>query len=114
MVKINRDLYNFIQRENRRLCKKMKIKDRPLILLGEGGLELMHYSRKQIKESKIKHLGLSWEEENIIWLNPENSDFLWQIVDTLVHELVHIKYPKLRHGIKFQNLVNDIILGVRN
>lgn len=30
--------------------------------------------------------------------------------ETLIHELVHVKYPKLRHGTKFNEIVRNIYL----
>jgi len=32
------------------------------------------------------------------------------LVDIVVHELVHLKYPKLEHGDEFQQKINTIIL----
>ena len=79
-----------------------------------GGMVNNYKEFKNIKETSI---GESWHHKDsgldfdVVYINVDMSDFLWQLVDIVVHELVHLKYPKLRHGMKFQQTINSIIVN---
>jgi hypothetical protein len=74
-------------------------------------------THKQFQYIKKETVGESWHHSatgldyDVVYINIDNTDFLWQLIDAVVHELLHLKQPKLRHGSKFQDAVNKIIIG---
>ena len=73
-----------------------------------------------INTKKFKHLrGLhEYKEPKIIKKETRNYIRTYMIrtkighlEETLIHELVHVKYPKLRHGKKFNQIVRNIYLS---
>ena len=90
----------------------------PMILLTDEELGGMVDNYKQFKEIKEGCIGESWHRRdtgfyfNVVYINAENTDFLWQLIDVIVHELVHLKFPDLKHGKKFQEKINSIIMGL--
>jgi hypothetical protein len=50
---------------------------------------------------------------DIVFLNTDKLDYLnglgpAHLEDSLIHELIHIKYRKLRHGKKFERFIYDV------
>ena len=90
----------------------------PLSLFIDYELSGMIENHKEFQYVKLETISESWHHKDtgldydIVYINVENSDFLWQLIDAVVHELLHLKEPKLRHGSKFQDKVNDIIIGI--
>jgi hypothetical protein len=88
----------------------------PMILLRDEELGGMVDTYSQFKRVKEHAFGESWHHRDtgndfdVIYLNVEASDYLAQIIDTVVHELVHLKYPNARHGMGFQKKINTIIM----
>lgn len=95
--------------------------------IGYSFIPTLIYKTKQVKELGLydktfkpnKVLGYSWStkdnkelEDDIIYLNVGNTDYLSQIIDTLVHELLHLKYPNLKHGKEFQNKINGLMMSI--
>ena len=72
---------------------------------------------KTIKGKEFNYAGLAfdaWEgHPDKIFLNVRDTETVGELLDTLAHELVHIKkdWHNDSHGKKFQNMVNGIMIG---
>ena len=77
--------------------------------LGIKGV-MIYYDNKAY--NKLGKWGSTVPKDREIYINVKKHKTAGDLLDTVVHELVHIKYPKLKHGSKFQNRVNDIIIGI--
>jgi len=91
--------------------RQLGLVSRPLLVFTDEQLKKLELYDKDFKAKKNSLLGLSWKDSNVIYLNIDNTDFAWQIIDTLIHELLHLKYPKQRHSKKFQNMINEVIIS---
>lgn len=116
-MKLTPQLQEFIEKQIKFYSKRLGVKP-PLVLFTDLELSGMVTNYKDWQYVKKETIGESWYHKDtgldydVIYINVENSDFLWQLIDTVVHELLHLKEPKLRHGNKFQDRVNKIIIGI--
>jgi len=114
-LKLTPKLQSFLtnQFDYYRFAMNMKM---PMILFTREELGGMVNNRKEFEEIEQNSIGESWHHKDtgldfdVVYINVDMSDFLWQLVDIVVHELVHLKYPKLEHGDKFQQKINSIIM----
>ena len=85
-MKLTPELKTFLGKECYRYSAKLKIKT-PLLIYTQKDLESnINATPQEIQYFMIHDLGRSWKEHNTVYLNIDNTDFLWQIIDTLVHE----------------------------
>ena len=70
---------------------------------------MVYYDNKAY--NKLNKKGSTVQKDREIYINVKNHKSAGDLIDTIVHELIHIKYPKLRHGQKFQDKINKIIIG---
>ena len=45
----------------------------------------------------------------LIYLNIKKHKNMAELLYTIVHELVHVRYPNLKHGVKFEQLVEQTL-----
>ena len=50
-------------------------------------------------------------EASLIYVDLKHTKLVSDLIDSIVHELLHLKEPKLRHGKKYQDMINDIIIN---
>lgn len=85
---------------------------------------MLIYTKKQVQEAEkwVKSKSLPNPSEKaavsyydnkdaIIHVNLKDTDMASDLIDSLVHELLHLKEPKARHGKNFQDMINDIIIS---
>ena len=115
MVVLTQELAEFIWEK----CRLYSISANifmPEVLLTFEEVENIEGSKKA--QRIMDHcLGNSWsmvdnpdQKRDIIFVNVDASDYLWQILDTIAHEIIHLKYTNLRHGKKFQDKVNELVM----
>lgn len=115
-MKLTPQLVQFIVKQNKKYCKQLGLES-PLYLFTDLELSGMVDNHKEYQYIKKHTIGESWHHKDtkldydVIYINVDNSDFVWQLIDTVVHELVHLKFPKLKHGKQFQNKVNNIAMS---
>jgi len=114
-MKLTPKLQSFLTKQFTFYSKKMNM-EMPMTLYTDEELGGMVTTYKEFESIKQTSIGESWHHKDtgldfdVVYINAEISDFLWQLVDIVVHELVHLKYPKLEHGDEFQQKINTIIL----
>lgn len=115
-MKLTPKLESFLTKQFIFYCEKMKL-ELPMILFRDEELGGMVENQKEFDSIKESSIGESWHHNktgldfDVVYINVDLSDFLWQLVDIVVHELVHLKYPKLPHGMRFQKTINRIIVN---
>ena len=119
-MKPSLELKSFIDKSCHKYCNQLGLSEPPLIIYDVDELKQAGYNDKSRKQIQTHDGAHSWVKGNIdnldqdlVLMLVENTDFLWQITDFLVHELVHIRFPNLEHGDEFQSTVNDIVMGKR-
>ena len=118
MVKLTLELKAYLDIQSDILSNQLNV-PKPFIIYTDEELRQVHNDVKTTTALKKHNLGESWAPglvlpgRAVIWLNVDATDFLWQILDTLSHEFLHIKFPSKDHGDEFQELVNEIVMGKR-
>ena len=123
-MKLTLQLRSFLEEQVIAYSKELRM-DPPFVVFTDEELKEIEPSQKIRKKEQKEKLGISWAKGNVlpdrdvIWLNVENSDYLWQMIDIVVHELLHLKCPAQEHDTKedeceFQDIINSIIMGKRN
>ena len=65
------------------------------------------------RTSAYKYYGVAYLESNMIFINARKIPDEAMLVDTIAHELVHVRFPYLSHGKRFDRLVAEVIAGRR-
>jgi len=63
------------------------------------------------RTSAYKYLGLSYNRQSLIFLNIRKISDEKDLENTIVHELIHQRFPYLSHGKRFNKLVRQGLQG---
>lgn len=63
------------------------------------------------RTSAYKYLGVSYMQHNMIFLNVRKIPDEKTLQNTIVHELIHLRFPYLSHGKRFNKLVRQGLAG---
>ena len=63
------------------------------------------------RTSAYKYLGVSYLQSNLIFINMRKISEEKTLENTIVHELIHMRFPYLRHGKRFNKLVRHGLAG---
>ena len=65
------------------------------------------------RTSAYKYYGVAYLESAMVFINVRKIPDDAMLVDTIAHELVHLRFPYLSHGRRFDRTVADVIAGRR-
>lgn len=86
--------------------------DPPVVLLSSREvLELPRELTEGRRTTAYKYYGVSYLTQNIVFINIRKIPDEKTLEDTLVHELVHMRFPYLSHGRRFNKLVRRGLAG---
>lgn len=63
------------------------------------------------RTSAYKYLGVSYLQNNLVFINVKKIPDEKTLENTIVHELVHMRFPYLSHGRRFNKLVKNGLSG---
>jgi hypothetical protein len=63
------------------------------------------------RTSAYKYLGLSYNRQSLIFINIRKISDEKDLENTIVHELIHQRFPYLGHGKRFRKLVRQGLRG---
>ena len=63
------------------------------------------------RTSAYKYLGLSYNKQSLIFINVKKIYNERDLENTIVHELIHQRFPYLSHGKRFNKLVRQGLQG---
>lgn len=63
------------------------------------------------RTSAYKYYGVSYMQHNMIFVNVRKMPDEKTLENTIVHELVHLRFPYLSHGKRFNKLVRKGLAG---
>lgn len=63
------------------------------------------------RTSAYKYLGVSYMMHNLVFINVKKIPDEKTLENTIVHELVHLRFPYLSHGKRFNKLVRRGLAG---
>lgn len=65
------------------------------------------------RTSAYKYYGVSYLQHNMIFINVRKIPDEKTLENTIVHELIHLRFPYLAHGKRFNRLVRQGLKGKR-
>lgn len=65
------------------------------------------------RTSAYKYYGVAYLDSNTVFINVRKIPDERMLVDTIAHELVHVRFPYLSHGKRFDRLVGEVVAGRR-
>lgn len=63
------------------------------------------------RTTAYKYYGVSYMQHNLIFINVKKIPDEKALDDTIAHELVHLRFPYLSHGRRFNKLVRQVLKG---
>ena len=63
------------------------------------------------RTSAYKYLGLSYNKQSMIFINARKISSEKDLENTIIHELIHQRFPYLSHGKRFNKLVRRGLKG---
>jgi Zn-dependent peptidase ImmA (M78 family) len=63
------------------------------------------------RTSAYKYYGVSYLQENLIFINVRKISDEKSLENTIVHELIHMRFPYLSHGRRFNKLIRQGLRG---
>ncbi|MHA7734328.1 hypothetical protein [Nitrosopumilus sp. S6] len=63
------------------------------------------------RTSAYKYYGVSYLQHNLVFINVRKIPDEKTLENTIVHELIHMRFPYLAHGKRFNNLVRQGLRG---
>jgi hypothetical protein len=63
------------------------------------------------RTSAYKYLGVSYLQHNLVFMNMRKIHDEKTLENTIVHELIHMRFPYLSHGRRFNKLVKQGLTG---
>ncbi|MCE2497812.1 MAG: hypothetical protein J4F28_02235 [Nitrosopumilaceae archaeon] len=79
---------------------------RPKDILG-----LPRHITKGRRSSIYRYFGVCYRRHRIIYLAVGKFDTIGDLRRTIAHELVHLRFPYLRHGTRFETIIDRVING---
>lgn len=94
-------------------CQRLGIETIPRFTLDMK--EYRQFIKVELGEERmprLKHnLGRCFRKNNTIWVNLARHKNAVDLRHTISHELVHIAYPSLPHGTRFDKITMSVISG---
>ena len=63
------------------------------------------------RTSAYKYYGVAYLEHNLVFINVRKTPDEKTLDNTIVHELIHMRFPYLAHGKRFNKLVRQGLRG---
>jgi hypothetical protein len=63
------------------------------------------------RTTAYKYYGVSYMQHNLVFINVKKIPDERSLDDTIAHELVHLRFPYLSHGRRFNKTVRQVLKG---
>ena len=101
----------FIQDVMDYYVQRLNVKPIPNIIYRLEDLHALESGLKRFKPYQKFGMSIFNSKECHTFINIKKHPTACDLIDTIVHELVHVKHPKLQHSKKFDDRVDSIIMG---
>ena len=86
--------------------------DEPKVMMStKEVLEMPREMTEGRRTSAYKYYGVSYLQHNLIFINVRKIPDEKNLENTIVHELIHMRFPYLSHGRRFNKLVRQGLKG---
>ena len=110
-VKLDPDLRLRIYEKVGIYASRFSISEPKVLLTTREVLDMPREITEGGRTSAYKYLGLSYNKQNLIFINVRKISNDKILENTIVHELIHQRFPYLSHGKRFNKLVRQGLRG---
>jgi len=110
-VKLDSDLRFKILETTGIYSNRFGTEEPKVLLTTREVLEMPREVTEGRRTSAYKYLGVSYMQHNMIFLNVRKIPDEKTLQNTIVHELIHLRFPYLSHGKRFNKLVRQGLAG---
>ena len=110
-VKLDPDLRLRIYEKVGIYASRFSISEPKVLLTTREVLDMPREITEGGRTSAYKYLGLSYNKQNLIFINVRKISNDKDLENTIVHELIHQRFPYLSHGKRFNKLVRQGLRG---
>lgn len=90
---------------------RFSIQEPRVLLTTKEVLEMPKEVTEGRRTSAYKYYGVSYMLENLIFINVRKIPDEKLMENTIVHELIHMRFPYLSHGRRFNKLIRQGLRG---
>ena len=91
---------------------RFSITEPQVLLTTKEVLEMPKKMTEGRRTSAYKYYGISYLQHNLIFINVRKIEDEKNLENTLVHELIHMRFQYLSHGKRFNKLVRQGLRGI--
>jgi len=110
-VKLDPDLRLQILEKIGIYSNRFSIPEPKVLLTTKEVLDMPKEMTEGRRTSAYKYYGVSYLEHNLVFINVRKTPDDKTLENTLVHELIHLRFPYLAHGKRFNKLVRQGLRG---
>ena len=110
-VKVDSDLQFKILEKTGIYATRFGIPEPKVLLTTKEVLETPKEMTEGRRTSGYKYYGVSYMQHNLIFVNVRKMPDEKTLENTIVHELIHLRFPYLSHGKRFNKLVRQGLGG---
>ena len=110
-VKIDSNLRFKILEKTGIYADRFGISEPKVLLTTKEVLETPKEMTEGRRTSAYKYYGVSYMQHNLIFVNVRKMPDEKTLENTIVHELIHLRFPYLSHGKRFNKLVRQGLGG---
>jgi predicted metal-dependent hydrolase len=111
MMKIDSNLRFKILEKTGIYANRFGIPEPKVLLTTKEVLEVPKEMTEGRRTSAYKYYGVSYMQHNLIFVNVRKMPDEKILENTIVHELIHMRFPYLSHGKRFNKLVRQGLAG---
>jgi hypothetical protein len=90
---------------------RLSIPEPKALLTSKEVLEMPKEITAGRRTTAYKYYGVSYMRHNLVFINVKKIPDQRALDDTIAHELVHLRFPYLSHGKRFNKLVRQVLKG---
>jgi len=110
-VKLDPDLRLRIYEKVGIYANRFSIPEPKVLLTTREVLGMPREITEGARTSAYKYLGLSYNKQSLIFINVRKISDEKDLENTIVHELIHQRFPYLGHGKRFNKLIRQGLRG---
>lgn len=111
MMRLDQDLRFRILEKIGIYSSRFGIAEPKVVLNTREVLDLPKEVTQGRRTSAYKYLGVSYLQHNLVFINVKKIPDDKTLENTIVHELIHLRFPYLSHGKRFNRLVRQGLTG---
>lgn len=90
---------------------RFSIPEPQILMTTKEVLEMPREMTEGRRTSAYKYYGVSYMQHNLVFINVRKIPDEKALENTIVHELIHMRFPYLAHGKRFNKLVRQGLRG---